>query len=570
MKTRLKSRSRQRGATLMAMLAVLILGGAWWAVSAVSTPINRSAEDRLYNARILQEAKSTLIGYVAHRTAMAAENDPGSLPCPEAAGNIGTANEGIAAGTCVLPAIGRLPWRTLGLDKWRDSSGEPLWYVVSPGWAKPAPLINTVINSNSTGQLTLDAAGDIVALIIAPGGQLAVQASANCNARVQRRTTPAPAIDLRDYLECQNANVPVDVAFAGNGPAGSFNDQVLSVTGAEILPAIEAAVAHRFERDVAPQLRTVYSTGSWPAAPVLPFAAAFANPAASTFQGTVGTTTGLLPLSLSETSPSSGVACTVAGQGPRCAPAFVPWTNAALAGAGINSAACVANPAQIDCTYYRRCFLICGAGNMAFTLTATASNVGMALRRLNNGAAMTNVNAAPRNSSGVLNNNGSATITFNAEASVSAGVGFGGPLGDLLCGLLGLLEVCKAETLSVPITLLADHPILDPTNAALGWFVRNNWHQASFYAVAPDIAPSGPRACGANCVTVNFRAPPVAPQTGLIVIAGRGLAGQARPPVAPTDWLEDANSDGNLAYAVRAPALMINRTFNDRIAVFNP
>ena len=56
----------QRGAALMAMLAVLILGAAWWTVTALSTPINRTASERAHNARILQEAKSALIGYVAH------------------------------------------------------------------------------------------------------------------------------------------------------------------------------------------------------------------------------------------------------------------------------------------------------------------------------------------------------------------------------------------------------------------------------------------------------------------------------------------------------------------------
>jgi hypothetical protein len=574
-----KRRAHQSGAALMAMLAVLILGAAWWAVSIVSTPTNRTALDRTHNARILQEAKSALIGYVAHRAAMTTENDPGRLPCPEAAGNIGTANEGIAAGNCTLPAVGRLPWRTLGLDKWRDIAGEPLWYAVSPGWTKPNAATNTVINSNSTGQLTLDATGDIVALIIAPGRPLQISASAGCTARIQTRTTPAPAIDFRDYLECENATLPANAAFQSNGPADSFNDQVLSVTGAEILPGIEAAVASRFERQFAPQMRTAYSTGSWPANPALPFAAAFADPATSSFKGSAATFNGLMPVSFSETFSGSGVACDPGTAGMRCDPLFVAWTGATLAGASINSATCSVNPlvdgmgttvgTKLDCDFYRRCLLICGAGNMPFTLTATASNVGMTLRQLNNAAAMTNVNAAPRASSGVLNANGSATITLNAEAAVNAGIGFTGALGDLLCGVLALLQVCKLETISVPIRLLADHPVVDPTDATYNWFFRNNWHQGSYYAVAPDIAPSGPRACGANCLTVNFRNPSVG-QRGLIAIAGRSLAGQARPPVAVTDWLERTKNDGDLVFAVRTPALMINRTFNDRIAVIDP
>ena len=574
----MKRRTRQSGAALMAMLAVLILGAAWWAVTAISTPVNRVASDRQHNARILQEAKSALIGYVAHRAAMTTENDPGRLPCPEAAGNIGTANEGIAAGNCTLPAVGRLPWRTLGLDKWRDIAGEPLWYVVSPGWTKPNAATNTLINSNSTGQLTLDATGDMVALMIAPGRPLQVSASPGCSARIQSRTTPSPAIDFRNYLECENATAPADIAFQSNGPADSFNDQVLSVTGAELLPAIEAAVASRFERQFGPQIRTAYSTGAWPANPALPFAATFADPAASPFKGVAGTFNGLMPASFSETSAGSGVGCDPAVAGARCDPDFVRWTAGNLTGAGINSSSCTVSDivvagvtagSSLDCTFYRKCLLICVADNMPFTLTGSASNVGMTLRQLNEAAAMTNVNLAPRSASGVLNANGSATITFDGEAAVGAGVGLTGALGNLLCGGLALLEVCKQETLSVPIRLLADHPVLDTTNAAYSWFFRNNWHLVSWYAVAPDIAPSGPRACGANCLTVSFRNPS-AGQRGLIVIAGRSLTGAAWPAVTPADWLESTNNDANLSYATRDPALMIRRAFNDRIAVIDP
>ena len=488
------SRARQRGAALMVMLAILILGAAWWAVTALSTPVDRTASERVHNARILQEAKSALIGYVAHTAAMTGEDDPGRLPCPEAFGSIGGLNEGRANGNCTLPAVGRLPWRTLGLDKWRDASGEPLWYVVSPAWAlsnSTVPPLTTYINSNTTGQLTLDGRADVVALIIAPGRPLQISASAGCTARVQRRSTPSPTIDLRDYLDCENATLPADAAFVSTAPADSFNDQVLAVTGAEILPGIEAAVASRFERQFAPQIRTAYSTGSWPANPALPFAAPFGNPATSNFKGAAAAFGGLLPLSFSETTPGSGVGCdTLATPGPRCDPTFVAWTGASMSGPQVLSATCTTTATDIDCTYYRRCnpilLLFCAPGTVSFTLNGTAANVGMALRQLNSAATMDNVAAAGRTISGVLNSNGSATITLTGQANGSAGNGIGGILGDALCGLLAGL-VCKQETISVPIRVLADHPILDSGDATYNWFFRNNWHQGSYYAVAPDI-----------------------------------------------------------------------------------
>ena len=44
----------------------------------------------------------------------------------------------------------------------------------------------------------------------------------------------------------------------------------------------------------------------------------------------------------------------------------------------------------------------------------------------------------------------------------------------------------------------------------------------------------------------------------------------ADPATIATDWLEGTNQDGDVTYAVRDPALMIRRTFNDRIAVIDP
>jgi hypothetical protein len=244
-----------------------------------------------------------------------------------------------------------------------------------------------------------------------------------------------------------------------------------------------------------------------------------------------------------------------------------------MTGPQVRSPSCTTSATDITCTYYRRCnpvlLLFCAPGTVNFTLTGTAANVGMALRELNSAATMGNVDTAGRSVSGVLNSNGSATVALSGQAQGSGGDGIVGLLGDTLCGVLGVALVCKQETISVPIGVLADHPILDPASATYSWFFRNNWHQVSWYAVAPDIAPSGPRACGANCLTVSFRSPSTG-QRGLVVIAGRNLTGAAWPAVTPADWLEGTNNDANLTYATRDPALMVRRTFNDRIAIIDP
>jgi hypothetical protein len=291
-------RKRQHGAALLALLAVIALASAWFLVSRMNT---LSAEFKIAeknrNAAVLNRAKQALIGYVAAQAVKGGENNPGALPCPEAPASFNSTSgtDGRAQSPCTLPAVGRFPWRTIGTEKLVDASGEPLWYVVSPGWAYTGT--NTLINSDSTGQLTVDGvANDAVALIIAPGPAFSVAAASGCSARSQARpATGTP--DWRNYLECENASSPADSVFVSTGPEGSFNDQLVKISAAELLPGIEAAVAQRFEREIAPQIRSTYSNSDaanpntqWPATnPVLPFAAAFASPAASAFKGSAAT-----------------------------------------------------------------------------------------------------------------------------------------------------------------------------------------------------------------------------------------------------------------------------------------
>lgn len=606
-------RRRQHGAVLIAMLAVLIMGAAWWMVTAVNRPLNRTAEERVHNARILQEAKTALIGHVAYQlTAPAGENNPGRLPCPEAAASIGGANEGIASGNCTLPAVGRLPWRTLGLDKWRDAAGEPLWYVVSPAWAlsnATVPALTTFINSNSTGMLTLDGTADVVALIIAPGRPLAVQASANCLARVQRRTTPGPLIDWRDYLECQNGDLPADTGFTASGPDGSFNDQVLALTGAELLPFIEAAVASRVERQFGPQMRTAYSGGLWPATPALPFAAQFSNPTVAPgnqFRGALAQTQGLLPANYAGTcvclplGTPAPCTCTQTAcpADTRCDQTFVTWSNTStvtrIAGANLHSASCAVagTPSTLTCTinvWTDLLTFLVGGNWMTFDLRAVANNAGMTFRTINNptsgiapaigGIDTTFVNnpfgyqivapvTAPAMATAAqLNANGSATININARVPAFGGTPLAA-LGGVTCAVLGI-PVCYQHVVTLPMALFTDHPVVDANNASFNWFYRNGWHLVSSYAVAPEIAPSGARVCAPNCFTVNFRNPTTG-HRGLIAIGGRAFGAQARPPVLLSDLLDDTNNNNDAVFAARVPTLMINRTFNDHIAVVDP
>src|SRR2546421_91268 len=191
-------RRSEQGAVLLVMLLIVTLGASYFMVSRLEAMrIEAKSAERAYNAVVLSRAKQALIGYVAAQAVKAGENNPGALPCPEAAAYFDDpANEGKVASSCSLPKVGRLPWRTLGLEKLTDVSGEPLWYVVSTGWGYTggSPPVNTSINSDSKGQLTVDGVAGtdndtIVALIIAPGAAITVAAATGCTAWTQTRPT---------------------------------------------------------------------------------------------------------------------------------------------------------------------------------------------------------------------------------------------------------------------------------------------------------------------------------------------------------------------------------------------
>ena len=106
---RLASRRKQRGYALILLTAIIVMGGSWMIVHALTSE-NRTATERTRNAEVLAIAKNALIGYVAQKAIDSSEKNPGRLPCPEAAGYFGDiTQEGTAAGTCTLPAVGRLP-----------------------------------------------------------------------------------------------------------------------------------------------------------------------------------------------------------------------------------------------------------------------------------------------------------------------------------------------------------------------------------------------------------------------------------------------------------------------------
>lgn len=570
----------------MVLLAVLALGGSWWLINALRTPINRVTIERDHNARVLADAKQALLGQVAMLAADSTENFPGRLPCPEPAAHVGTAYEGISApyltsGATTCSNVGRLPWRTLGIDELRDAAGEPLWYVVPigpTGWALQTASTVLSINSNKTGTLNVNGAA-VVAAIIAPGRPLnvnpdATQVAAGCAARTQNRTAVPP--DYRDYLECQNiAGNVLLTGVANNATHEVLNDQMVTITAAEVMTEIEGTIAKRIQASVVPQLRAAYANADWGASaatPVFPYAARFQN--AGTFnpdnyQGSVGSSQGLLPMTAQTCNALSAGRC---DSNFGTALAFVQWTagtfsvvkTGGTSDVSLTSADCTSSTtSQIRCVvnYSQTLCLLSCAISINVTARGNARNVGKALKTLNAGAASVTT-TPPSTASG-----GSLTAALLTDGLASARASYsttlqGGSAG--ICGFFISLLCSGSAVITVPITVFQDHPLVNPGSGdAWYWFIVNKWYEVAYYAAAPSHLPSGAThncSTAGDCLAVTGGSPS-SNVSSLLVLAGRSLTNTARPNSTLADFLEDANNrDGNGDFNQGA----LHRTDNDR------
>lgn len=218
-------RPRQRGYMLIFVLALVGMIGLFFLVNGLSATGIQQQRDAA-TADALAQAKAALIARAAADT-----NRPGSLPCPDLATNIpgnnvpGDGKADLLSGNNCPSYVGWLPWQTLGLPDLRDGSGERLWYALSPSLrdddsAQP-------INSNTPGNLALDATPGVAALVFAPGSPLAGQSR--------------PSNNAADYLDGNNA-IPNQTNFV-SGPAGAnFNDRALAITRDELFRLVAKRV----------------------------------------------------------------------------------------------------------------------------------------------------------------------------------------------------------------------------------------------------------------------------------------------------------------------------------------
>lgn len=255
-------KAEQRGAALIVMLVIMVMGAAAFLISSLSRSALQIERDKT-TAATLAQAKEALIGYAASAdlasNPSAASPRPGNLPCPD------TNNDGNAESSCSGSALGRLPWKTLGLPDLRDGSGEKLWYAVSSNFKKSpytsctAPGQIGCLNSDTVGTITVHSPdGNIIhdatsgsgvaAVIIAPGdvlqrqgGSLQDRSSAGINT-ASNYLDIANGIDNANFTDSTtNGFIQGRIKDSNGNPI--LNDQLLVITQDNIMQAVQRRVA---------------------------------------------------------------------------------------------------------------------------------------------------------------------------------------------------------------------------------------------------------------------------------------------------------------------------------------
>jgi hypothetical protein len=229
--------AEQKGAALILMAFILALAFTAYMVK-LTTGVEYKAQRDLKTAKALDEAKQAILGWSA------TQSKPGQLPCPEDTSLIGFATEGQAKSSCTLPAIGRLPWRTLGLGDIGDGNNDKLWYVISNGY-RTSP-----ININTAAQLTVNSIpNSAVAIIFSSGVPLSSQTRP-----IPTSSTPP---DITQYLDLLNSSG--SASFTTSGAANNFNDRLMLITKVELFSLVTKRILREVRGDSSQGLAKFYA-----------------------------------------------------------------------------------------------------------------------------------------------------------------------------------------------------------------------------------------------------------------------------------------------------------------------
>ncbi|HZM35793.1 MAG TPA: hypothetical protein VFC18_15030 [Burkholderiales bacterium] len=529
---------RQRGAVAILVLTALVLGIAWFAVGALGkAPVARH-EREIVTGQALRAGKAALLAYVAQYAARFNTIEPGQMPCPE---SLTLANPGVSSTSCSAAGlnVGRLPWKTLGIDELRDGYGEPLWYIVR-GFRNPP------INFATAGQLTHNGS-TVVAMIIAPGAPLNTAASAGtptagCSKQNQQVTTRnTGTLVPTHFLECGTTTGSI----TSPGDATWTNDRVISISAAEWADAIAGPLADRLQRQVAPAMndfRTTTSLASWgesffPNASVISSSVAGSQPENNDLCG--------------DNDVRSGMPPTATAASGQCS---TDWAFHSLPGlpSQLNSGGCftVAGPPQeVRCD-----FTVVSDGTFSPRINLTAPRIGYSFRYVETSQItiqVDNLPAFPPYPSASIGNFASSASSSNGEGTLSFEV------------FLPFLTAGSSVRIRIPYP--ADALLADPRSE---WFIVNGWDRFTHYGVSqaathdPGSAVCNPGGTVTDCMTVNNMPSPSDDKRLVLVLMGRQLAGTAQPSYTLSDYWEGQNASADSIYEIGS----VDATFNDRVA----
>ena len=235
----------QRGYAAIGIIAAVGITATTLLVTSLSATALRNQQDRKTTAA-LAIAKQALIGYAASHTNSGGQVKPGWLPCPD------TDNDGSADSPCGATgttAIGRLPWKTLGLPDVRDGSGECLWYVVSANFKNSGTSAPATINASSLGTLTVK--NNAGATIVPPTSVVAIVFASGSALPGQDRTTAGNPVcggnmSATAYLDTvsgiNNATGNGLSTFIAGDRSDTFNDQLLYITTQQLFSVVNKRV----------------------------------------------------------------------------------------------------------------------------------------------------------------------------------------------------------------------------------------------------------------------------------------------------------------------------------------
>lgn len=483
------ARSRQRGAIVVALLAVLVLFGTYAMFRSLDVAAVRVERERVTN-EALAKAKEALVAYAASDA-----NRPGELPCPDIDDD-GAATPGVDyIGSACASLIGRLPWKTLDLPDLRDDAGERLWYAVSDDFHASGSVALNSDTAFRTGNTSLTLTGKqagtgLAALVFAPGTPVVRDGAAT----LQNRSTSAASLNATNYLDVANGedNADVNRLFVAADQSQSFNDRILPIHSDDIMWLVQRRAA----REYAQHLRDHYD--AWQNA---------APPPGTTFTGFKGFYPWAAPLN-DPTSKQPGANGSTDGQLP-LSPASVVWNTPSAPLASVCSGA---NTTQIQCTGV---FI-----GVLLTISGSVRNVGTAF--------IDPPTAANVSVSGIVIGQ-QTTWTLNAATQT--------------------LDFTWRATLLSIATVTVRAPTASAWTASSTWLDQNHWYEDAFYAVSPGYALNGSNTCGGvgpQCVAVGN----AADKQAVVLMAGRALplaspAQGARPltsPVAATQLFEGLNA----------------------------